>query len=318
MREEPFISVIVATCFRERLLLECLGSVLEQSHSDFEVLVVDQAPEPVLEFTLQKQFNAGSRLRYLHLPSAGAARARNHGMAQAAASVVAFIDDDAVAEPHWLASLAAALADPPLPALVAGRILPAWTGTRPSWYPKEREFLLGLYDIGGERRPLPDADLPIAANMAGWRQIILDHGGFEESLGPNYFRKRKMITGEETILARRIKASGYPILYEPAAVVKHHVSARKQSRAYFLKRSFWEGVTAARQMQLLGKTGAGLWLHCRLRGREICLALARFLLPRYRNWYRDSTPAIRMRALGRIADSLGALYALIISHAGNR
>jgi hypothetical protein len=84
-----------------------------------------------------------------------------------------------------------------------------WAGSRPGWYPPQREFLLGLYDIGEHLCPLPVGDLPIGANMAGLRQVILDHGRFEETMGPNYFKKRKMITGEETILGQRIRASGH-------------------------------------------------------------------------------------------------------------
>lgn len=304
MPAEPSISVIVATCFREPLLTECLGSVLTQCYSEFEVIVVDQAREPALESALRKNFGADSRLRYLHLASAGASRARNHGLASAKGSIVAFIDDDATADPNWLNSIADAIADPSQPALIAGRLLPAWTGTRPAWYPKEWEFLLGLYDIGTERRPLPDGDLPIAANMAGRRQIVVDHGGFDEALGPNYFRKEKMITGEESILARRIKASGYGILYEPAAVVRHHIGTRKQSRQYFLKRSFWEGVTTVRQQNALKETATPAE-HL----REIGLSLARFLLPRYGNWYKEPAGAIRMLALARVSYSLGVLYA---------
>lgn len=284
--------------------MECLRSVLAQSYPEFEVIVVDQAPEPVLEFALRKQFSADSRLRYLHLTSAGAARARNHGLACAKGSIVAFIDDDATADPNWLNSIADALADPSQPALIAGRLLPVWAGMRPTWYPREREFLLGLYDVGTERRPLPAGDLPIAANMAGRRQIIVDHGGFDETLGPNYFRKEKMITGEESILARRIRASGYGILYEPAAVVRHHIGPHKQSRQYFLKRSFWEGVTTVRQQHAL-KDDTTTAEHL----REIGRSLARFLLPRYGKWYKEPSSVIRMLALARVSYSLGVLYA---------
>lgn len=307
----PFISAIVPTCFRSEMLVGCVGSILSQSYPSFEIIVVDQAPEPVLKETLTEQFGSDPRIRYVHAVSAGAARARNIGVAQANGGIVAFIDDDAVAAPGWLAGLATAFDDESRPALVAGRIVPLWTGHRPLWYPKQREFLLGLYDIGQERRPLPDGDLPIAANMAGLREVILKSRGFDERLGPNYFRKRKMITGEETVLGQRIRELGYGLLYEPSAVVRHHVGGRKQTRKYFLKRHFWEGVTVIEQMNVLGRLGSRQWRHYRSHAWEMCLALARFLFPRYRNTYAEPDSVIRMLSLSRIAYSLGVWYGLL-------
>jgi GT2 family glycosyltransferase len=293
------------------MLIACVGSILSQSYPFFEIIVVDQATEPALKETLGQRFGFDPRVLYVHAVSAGAARARNIGVAHAIGGIVAFIDDDAVAAPGWLAGLATAFDDESRPALVAGRIVPLWTGDRPLWYPKQREFLLGLYDIGKERRPLPDGDLPIAANMAGLREVILKGGGFDERLGPNYFRKRKMITGEETVLGQRIRELGYGLLYEPSAVVGHHVGSHKQTRRYFVKRHFWEGVTVIEEMNSLGRIGPRRWAYCWSHGWELGMAVARFLFPRYRNTYAEPASVIRMLSLSRIAYSLGVWYGLL-------
>jgi hypothetical protein len=140
--------------------------------------------------------------------------------------------------------------------------------------------------------------------------VILDHGGFEESMGPNYFSKQRMVTGEETVLGRRIRASGHQIVYQPNAIVKHHVSGRKKTRRYFLKRHFWEGVTVIQEMQLMKQVGESRLPHYRYHTREICLALARFVLPGYQHIYASPRPVIRMRSLGSIAYSMGILWGL--------
>src|SRR5215469_13147231 len=189
MEPAPPISVIVPTCFREKMLIDCVASLLNQSYPNFETIIIDQAPEPRLERDLSARFGCEKRIRYMHVARAGASRARNLGVKAASSRIVAFIDDDAVADPGWLQAIADAFADCRRPALMAGRILPLWDGPRPGWYPPQREYLLGVYNIGGSLRPLPAADQPIGANMAGLRQVILDHGGFEEALGPSYFRK---------------------------------------------------------------------------------------------------------------------------------
>jgi glucosyl-dolichyl phosphate glucuronosyltransferase len=310
LHSDSLISVIIPTCFREELLIDCVASILSQAYPCFEVIVIDQAPEPLLRATLEARFGGDRRIRYIHAVSAGAARARNIGIQQAAGKIVAFIDDDAVAERGWLAGVSLAFACQDPPALMAGRILPLWEGERPAWYPREREFLLGLYDIGDTPKPLPAGDLPIGANMAGLREAILDHGGFEESLGPNYFRKHKLVTGEETILGQRIRASGLAVIYEPRATVTHRISRRKLDRYYFLRRNFWEGFVVIRQMKLLGKIGKTRWPHYRYHGVGACMALARFVLPGYGSVYSDAYPVVRMAALSRLSYSLGVIWGL--------
>ena len=296
------------------MLTACVDSLVRQTYHQFEIIVVDQAKDSRLEGILRRYFNNDAKIRYVRVVSAGAARARNIGVTRAKGAIVAFIDDDAVAEPMWLHAVAEAFSDEPTPALMAGRLLPMWTGRRPEWYPKQREYLLGLYDIGDEPCPLPEADLPIGANMAGLREVILSAGGFDERLGPNYFRKRKMLTGEETILGQRIRSSRYRIVYQPFAIVRHRVSSHKQTRGYFLKRHFWEGVTVIEQMDLMGKIGPDTSPFYRFHCRELCMALARFALPRYRNNYSDSNVVIRMLALSRVAYSLGVMYGLNTRH----
>lgn len=308
--KSTLISVIVPTCYREQLLIECVDSLVKQTWPSFEIIIVDQTPESRLKATLGERFPGDPRVRYFHVLAAGAARARNIGVANASGHIVAFIDDDAVADPGWLEGMARALNDPIRPAVIGGRLLPLWGGGRPPWLPRRTEYLLGLYDIGDRRCLMPGDDLPIAANMAGWRNMIVENGGFDEKLGPNYFRKHQSITGEETILGQRIRAGGHVILYEPRAVVRHKVAARKLTRGYYLKRFFWEGVTVVQQMQLLDTMASGKWPHIRFHVREICMATARWLLPSYQGFYAEPNTAIRMLALGRIAYSLGILYGL--------
>jgi glycosyltransferase involved in cell wall biosynthesis len=332
----PLVSVLVPTCFREAILLECIDSLVTQDYPQFEILVVDQADDRSLEGVLRQRYSNDSRLRYLHLPRAGAARARNLGLENALGSIAAFIDDDAVASPGWIKGHVAALSTEPCPALVAGRIYPIWPGARPAWFPQDREFLLGLYDLGGGQVPLPSADLPIAANMAGHRDIILAHGGFDENLGFNYFRRsnmsggeeadieggirdgghalvhrrKTMIGGEEALLGRRIRKSGYSFVYAPAATVHHRVSPHKATRRYLLKRHFWEGVSVAKQLGVLGQLGANRLAHYRFHSREIAMATGRFFLPGFHNDYPGPKAAVRMASLSRIAYALGVIYAV--------
>jgi glucosyl-dolichyl phosphate glucuronosyltransferase len=301
----PSISVIIPTGFREQLLLECIDSIIFQEYPDFEIIVIDQAEQPVLQQTLNSRYTQDGRIRYIHAVQVGASRARNLGISRAAGAIVAFIDDDARADTSWLQAIGETFSLEPKPALMAGRILPHWDAQKPEWFPAEREFLLGLYDIGGERRELPVGDMPIGANMAGLRDVVIAHGGIEERLGPNHFHNRNILPGEEAILGRRIRDAGYLSVYEPRALVWHHIAAYKLRRPYFLRRHFWEGVAVAVQMRLLGQIGESPWPHYGYHCREMCLAAARFALPSYRHTYSYPVSAIRMLALSRLAYSVG-------------
>jgi glycosyltransferase involved in cell wall biosynthesis len=284
---------------------------MTQDYPSFEVIVIDQAEESRLKEKFESLYPGDKRLKYIKELWAGAAKSRNVGIAAATGTVCAFIDDDALAGKGWLRGLSIAFSQNPQPALVAGRLLPLWEAQKPDWYPPDLEVYLGLYDLGMERRRLPDGHLPIGANMAGLRDVILEQGGFEESLGFNHqMNKHRMVACEETMLGRRILAAGHFAMYEPLAVVQHRISAYKLRRKYFLKRHFWEGVGLIEQMHLMGQISeeskAGIYRHHR---REALMAFARAVVPSYNNDYPQSTtPVIRMTALHRLATSLGIMY----------
>ena len=132
-----------------------------------------------------------------------------------------------------------------------------------------------------------------SANMAGWRDTILGHGGFEEQLGFNYFRKQPLLAGEETMLGERIRRAGLRHLLPPSRVGAAPDSQEKTYSKYFLKRHFWEGTTI-QEMALLGTLGTDLLPYFRYHVREAVYAFARFLLPGYENRYSYSKRVIRM------------------------
>lgn len=203
----------------------------------------------------------------------GLSGARNTGLAVARKTVVAFIDDDAVAASSWLASLTAA-ANLPGVFAAGGHVEPQWLGPQPAWLPPEF-----LWVVGCSWNGLPDSASPvrnpIGANMAIRRAVFEDVGGFETALG----RVGAIPLGcEETefcIRARR--ATGHDVLYEPRAVVHHKVPAVRASIRYVLRRCYAEGLSKAVVARL---SGANLGLSAERRHvfRTLPAALGRDLL----------------------------------------
>jgi glycosyltransferase involved in cell wall biosynthesis len=102
-------SVIISTYNRARTLADCLVSLCAQTYAGFEVIVV---VGPCTDATSEVVARHGRRIKLVDCPERNLAASRNRGIAQAAGDVCAFIDDDAVAHPHWLERLAAPYADP--------------------------------------------------------------------------------------------------------------------------------------------------------------------------------------------------------------
>jgi len=294
------------------MLLDCVASIISGRYNNFEVLVIDQDPKSELQDQLSRHFPGEMRLRYYLLNQAGASRSRNFGIQEAKGGIVAFIDDDATADPMWLQAIRDIfMSDAASPDLIAGRIEPLWPGKRPEWYPQEREFLLGLYCIGEDVCLMPPDDQPISANMAGLRQVIQALGGFDEQLGPNYFRKHPMVTGEDAMLGIRARQAQSLVYYLPQAKVFHRISKTKLTRQYFLQRHFWEGVTEIMQMNLSHKLYSGKLAHLKFHAKTVVKSLIVSLLPGLRGRSVQPRAACRMLALSQAAQSLGVIYCLL-------
>ena len=183
----------------------------------------------------------------------GLSGARNTGVRAATGDVVAFLDDDAAAEPDWVARMLEAYADPHV-AGVGGHVVPAWQAPRPAWFPDEF-----LWVVGCSYRGLPTerAEIrnPIGANMSFRRDVFTGVGGFDEAMG----RLGKDAAGcEETEFAIRARAAdpGARIVLEPDAACRHNVSPDRVTRRYFRRRCRAEGRSKALVSTLVGAEAA--------------------------------------------------------------
>ena len=184
----------------------------------------------------------------------GLSGARNSGIATATGEVLAFLDDDAVAEPDWLERLLAGYEDPRVLA-VGGAVLPWWVAGRPAAFPPEFDWVVGCTYRGMPETPGPVRNV-IGANMSFRRDVLAAAGGFRDGIG----RVGSLPAGcEETELclrARRRFPDGI-VLYEPRAAVHHRVPAERASWRYFAARCYAEGRSKAEVCRLAG-AGDGL------------------------------------------------------------
>jgi GT2 family glycosyltransferase len=249
----PSVTVVICAYTEQRWpqVLAAVGSVLRQEIPPNQVvLVIDHNPALLrrarAEYPrLTVVANAGPR---------GLSGARNEGVLRARGDVVAFLDDDAVAEPDWLARLVAHYHDPRVLA-VGGRAVPEWERARPRWFPPEFDWVVGCSYVGQPSRATPVRNL-IGCNMSFRRSALDDAGRFDPALG----RVGGVPVGcEETELCIRLRQRRPDgvVLYEPAASVRHHVTGDRGTWAYFRSRCFSEGHSKAVVAGLVGPA-AGL------------------------------------------------------------
>ena len=99
MTSGPVFSVIIPTFNRADLVLKAVVSVLDQTFSDFEVVVVDDGSTDETRALLQPY---DDRIRYFHQENAGVSAARNRGIAESRGEYLAFLDSDDLFAPRML------------------------------------------------------------------------------------------------------------------------------------------------------------------------------------------------------------------------
>ncbi len=96
------LSIVVPTYLRNDSLPRLLDAFGKQTHTNFEVLVVDQNPDNTVPNWVD-EYSSVLPLRRIHLTEPNASTARNHGFKACSGDVVLFVDDDLIPEPDFCA-----------------------------------------------------------------------------------------------------------------------------------------------------------------------------------------------------------------------
>ncbi len=94
MKDTPLISCVIPTYNRSQKVIQAIESVLGQSYSNLEVLVVDDQSKDDTRQVVEKLAQGNPRIKYFYNPSKGANNARNHGIQNAQGEFIAMLDDD--------------------------------------------------------------------------------------------------------------------------------------------------------------------------------------------------------------------------------
>lgn len=242
------VSVIICAYTEERWhhLVAAVESIQQQSIPVCEIIVViDHNPALLKRVRMQ----IPGILAIENNEARGLSGARNSGIAAVRGTLIAFLDDDAMAEPDWLAWLSSCCGDPQVLG-AGGRVEPSWLSKRPAWFPEEFYWVVGCSYLG-----LPETRAVVRNPFGGctcyWREVFEVTGGFRNGIGRIGSRP---LGCEETELCVRAKQH-WPekvFLCEPRARIHHFVPASRTSWRYFRSRCYAEGLSKAVVAQYVG------------------------------------------------------------------
>jgi GT2 family glycosyltransferase len=234
------VSVIICAYALDRWVDICdaVKSVMLQRPPVGEIIiVVDHNPE--LLSRLRAQFPGHRVVANREAP--GLSGARNTGVCAARGCLLAFLDDDAVAAPDWVAGMLRHFVKPSVLG-VTTRVMPIWQGPRPPWFPDEFLWVLGCTHAGLRSGPVRNL---MGGSMCLSRDVFDRAGGFNGDLGR---RRNKLPLGaEETELCIRA-AHAIPhaeFRYDAQVVTGHKVKAERLTWRYFVRRCYAEGLSKA-------------------------------------------------------------------------
>jgi GT2 family glycosyltransferase len=229
LRTAPPITVVICTRDRPKDLARCLDSLSEQVYPRMRLLVVDNAPTSDATERVVRAAAAGAvPVEYLRENRPGLSRARNTAVAACPGELLAWIDDDEVADPYWLAEVARALTDHPEADVVSGAVVPAELETAAQvWFEqfgghnKGRGFRPAVFGPRSAHRQNPLYPLPpfgAGANMAFRPGVIERIGGFDTALGAGTPAQ----AAEDTLAFTQVLLNGGTIVYQPSAITRHY------------------------------------------------------------------------------------------------
>lgn len=243
----PQISAIICTHNRDRYLAGAIDSLLQQQFSgSYEVIVVDNASGDATRAVVAArlpQTPLHVRLHYVYEPQLGLSIARNRAARCAASPILAYLDDDAVASCRWLQTLYDAFQAHSDLAIAGGRITLIWPPDRtaPRWLSAALAESLGAYDLGSTGVWIDRPNLtPRGLNYAIRRDVLAAIGGFDVNLGRS---GKNLLSNEELYATELVLQQGGRVAYLPQAEVAHHVAPERLQASWFLRRSWWQGIS---------------------------------------------------------------------------
>lgn len=239
------VSVIVCTYSHKRYFdtIETIESLVRQSYQNIEIiLVIDRNLNLFNDFDKSNYLKSLNNFKLGISNLSGLSNARNKGVELSSGDIIAFIDDDAIADINWISNLVICYKSPKVVG-VGGPMKPLWISGEATWIPEEFYWTMGC-SYRSQKNTIHCVRSNFGSNMS-FRSIIFEEVGyFDDKFG---LVDDNMRTGEETELSIRVlnKLKKSKIIYNPNAVVYHKIYRFRKSVAFLMKRCYGYGLAIA-------------------------------------------------------------------------
>ncbi len=231
------VSVVLATYSPQMFkhLQECIESLRNQTYRNVEIICIVDGNR---EYYKKVKDEFPDVEVYLNDKNYGLLYSRNRGVSLSSGEIVAFIDDDAVADRKWIEELVRMYEE--YDAIAAGgRLEPLWLVKKPKWLPEEFYWMIGVTHLGFPEK-ITEVRNTFGSNLSFRRDIFLELRGFNLDMGG--IKGKKMLQGGETELCERMRQKyGKGVMYNPNAVVYHKIFERRVKFGFLVRRAFWQG-----------------------------------------------------------------------------
>jgi len=242
------VSVVVCAYSMKRYddVCEAIESILSQTYDNIDVILVIDGNEELFG-RLQSEFaNQEAVTIQCNEKNRGLSYSRTRGIDLASGSVIAFLDDDAIAHPDWIEQLLHGYNETDAIA-VGGRMMPKWVAGKPSYLPEEFNWLVGA-NYEPRLDDWTEVRNTLGSNMSFRREVFEETGGFDEQMG---LQCDSQVQSEETELAMRMYDTfGQGMLYNPDAIVEHKIFQYRTKIMWLCRRAFWQGYSKHRLKQI--------------------------------------------------------------------
>jgi GT2 family glycosyltransferase/membrane protein implicated in regulation of membrane protease activity len=251
----PMISVVVCSYNGARLIADCLEGLGRVEYPHFEVIVVDDGSKDATA-SIARAYG----VRVISTPNQGLGAARNVGLAAATGDIVAYTDDDARPDPHWLTYLARVFMTTTHAAVGGPNIAPPGDGAIASCVANAPGGPVHVLVSDTQAEHIP------GCNMAFRKSALESIGGFD----PRFRR-----AGDDVDVCWRLLDQGLTIGFSPGAMVWHH---RRNSLRTYVKQQLGygeaEALLEAKWPEKYNAAGHVSWAG-RLYGKGLTRALTR-------------------------------------------
>ncbi len=231
------VSIIICTHRSERYgdFKEAINSLLSQSYNNLEIIVVVDGNKELYDKILKSGIKANKIT--LNEKNLGLSESRNRGIKEAKGDIIAFFDDDAVADKNWIKELVKMYEEKEAIA-AGGKLLPKWVSKKPRLLPEEYYWLIGA-TYKGFPEEVTEVRNTFGSNLSFKADVLKALGGFRGEMG---VKGKGLLQSEETELCERMKGKfGRGVVYNPDAVVYHKVFPDRLKMRFLLRRAFWQG-----------------------------------------------------------------------------